>query len=109
MWLALLAYDWFLCLGEESRLVWKGFGKITGSSLVYVLSRYMILIQTFLAVMTNYPMSNLVRALSTMCSMFSTLHLGVQRWNFQFLEVDMIDLTSHGHFPVAVLSCGSKQ
>lgn len=62
--LALLVYDWFLCLGQEVRFIWKWHTKITGTSLVYAFSRYAVLMLTLLSVATNYPMSDLVRSLA---------------------------------------------
>ncbi|KAM5545119.1 hypothetical protein V8D89_001230 [Ganoderma adspersum] len=56
----ILIYDWILCLDDEVRFVWKSDSGVTGTSLVYLLSRYMLLIQTFLAVVTAYPMSDLL-------------------------------------------------
>ncbi|KAI1786620.1 hypothetical protein LXA43DRAFT_1099016 [Ganoderma leucocontextum] len=55
----ILVYDWLLCLGQEVRYIWNWDSGLTGTSLVYALSRYMLLIQTFLAVVTNYQMSDL--------------------------------------------------
>ncbi|PIL32856.1 hypothetical protein GSI_04973 [Ganoderma sinense ZZ0214-1] len=56
----ILIYDWILCLGDEVRFVWSSNSGVTGTSLVYLCSRYMLLIQTFLAVVTAYPMSDLL-------------------------------------------------
>ena len=67
----ILVYDWILCFDDEVRFVWKSDSGVTGTSLVYLLSRYMLLIQTFLAVVTAYPMSDLVRARSTAVNRFS--------------------------------------
>ena len=55
-----LAYDWLLCLGEEVQLVWSWKSRRTGASLVYALSRYMLLAQNLLALTTIAPMSTLV-------------------------------------------------
>ena len=57
-----LAYDWLLCLGEEVQLVWSWKSRRTGASLVYALSRYMLLAQNLLALTTIAPMSTLVRS-----------------------------------------------
>ncbi|KAI1784398.1 hypothetical protein LXA43DRAFT_1123642, partial [Ganoderma leucocontextum] len=57
---AILVYDWFLCLDQEVRFIWNWRSKVTGSTLVYALSRYALLIYILLAVATNYPMSDLV-------------------------------------------------
>ena len=61
----ILIYDWILCFDDEVRFVWKSDSGVTGTSLVYLCSRYMLLIQTFLAVVTAYPMSDLVRTHSS--------------------------------------------
>ena len=67
----ILIYDWILCFDDEVRFVWKSDSGVTGTSLVYLLSRYMLLIQTLLAVVTAYPMSDLVRASLTVEGRFS--------------------------------------
>ncbi|TBU40307.1 hypothetical protein BD309DRAFT_870522 [Dichomitus squalens] len=56
---AWLAYDWLLCFGEEIQLVWNWNSRRTGASLVYALSRYMLLLQNLLAVTSIVPMSTL--------------------------------------------------
>ncbi len=63
--LVILIYDWFLCLGDEVKVMWNSDSGFTSTSLVYAFSRYMLLIQTVLAVVTNYPMSDLVRTSAT--------------------------------------------
>ena len=63
--LALVFYEWLLCLGQEVRFIWKWrSGAVTISSLVYASSRYAFLIQLFLSVLTIYPVSDLVRHLT---------------------------------------------
>ncbi|KAM5545178.1 hypothetical protein V8D89_001289 [Ganoderma adspersum] len=54
----LLVYDWLLCIGEEARFIWKWHSRATGSSLVYVFSRYAVLASNLLSILTVYPMSD---------------------------------------------------
>ena len=62
--LALLVYDWFLCLGQEVRFIWTWRSRgVTLASLVYAFSRYGWLIQNLLSVATLNPISDLVRHL----------------------------------------------
>ena len=56
--LALIAYDWLLCLSQEITLVWRS--KPNAASLVYASSRYSLLVQSILSIATEYPMSDLV-------------------------------------------------
>lgn len=63
---ALVVFDWLVCLGQEIALIWNWpNGRATGPTLVYAFSRYMLLIQTVLAVTTNYQMSDTVRRTTT--------------------------------------------
>ena len=59
---ALLVYEWLLCLGQEVRFVWGRRSVATVASVVYILSRYAMLIQYVVAIATNFPMSDLVRS-----------------------------------------------
>ena len=61
--LALLVYDWLLCLDYEARLIWNWHSKVAGSSLVYACSRYAVLLSNFLSILTSYPLSDSVRIL----------------------------------------------
>ena len=79
--LVVLVYDWLLCLGEEVRYVWNSGSGLTGTSLVYASSRYMLLIQTFLAMLTNYPMSDLVRTLAVTLLISRGAHRCARRGN----------------------------
>ncbi|PIL32969.1 hypothetical protein GSI_05087 [Ganoderma sinense ZZ0214-1] len=56
---ALLVYDWLLCLGREVRFIWRWHSRATGSSLVYAVSRYAVIISNLLSILTAYPMSDL--------------------------------------------------
>ena len=61
---AFLVYDWLLCIGNEVRFIWRSCSRrVTPSSLVYAFTRYMFIIQTLLAIVTIYPISDLVRHL----------------------------------------------
>lgn len=60
-------FDWFLCFDREVRLVWTRHPRVTGASLVYVLSHYAILGQSIVNLATNVPMSDKV------CTVSSTL------------------------------------
>lgn len=66
--LALLVYDWLLCLGPEIQFIWNWRRGVTVPFLVYCISRYAMLIQTFLIVATIYPMSDRVRRYATTLS-----------------------------------------
>ena len=61
--LALLIYDWLLCIGDEVMFVWNWHSRATGSWLVYTFSRYAVLVSNILSILTTYPMSDLVRIL----------------------------------------------
>lgn len=62
MVLALLVYDWLLCLDNEVRFIWNWRSRgVTISLIVYALSRYTWLIQNSISIATIYPMSDLVR------------------------------------------------
>ena len=61
----MLIYDWLLCFGQEVRFVWSWHCRVTISSLLYVMSRYPLLVQSLLAVATVYPMSDKVRGHTT--------------------------------------------
>ncbi|KAI1782330.1 hypothetical protein LXA43DRAFT_957545, partial [Ganoderma leucocontextum] len=56
---ALLVYDWLLCLSQEVRFIWNWRSGVTISSLLYVISRYMMLVYSFLSLATIHPMSDL--------------------------------------------------
>ena len=75
--LALLVYDWLLCLDHEATLIWNWNSKVTGSSLVYAVSRYAVLISNLLSVITSFPLSDRVRSISTMLN-FSPLIMFVE-------------------------------
>ncbi|KAM5542381.1 hypothetical protein V8D89_003840 [Ganoderma adspersum] len=52
-------FDWFLCFDREVRLVWNRRPGVTGASpVVYVFSRYAILVQSIVNLGTNVPMSD---------------------------------------------------
>lgn len=57
---ALLVYDWLLCLGEEVQFIWTWPSRVTGSSLVYAFTRYAVLTSNLLSVMTTFPISETV-------------------------------------------------
>ena len=59
--LALLIYDWLLCIGDEVMFVWNWHSRATGSWLVYTFSRYAVLVSNILSILTTYPMSDSVR------------------------------------------------
>lgn len=63
MVIALLVYDWLLCLRLEVRYIWKWRSRVTLSTLVYTCSRYGMLLHNLLVVATVYPMSDVVRVL----------------------------------------------
>ena len=65
--LALLVYDWLLCLDYEARLIWNWHSRVAGSSLLYAFSRYAVLMSNFLSILTAYPLSDSV------CSFPATL------------------------------------
>lgn len=56
---ALLVYDWLLCLDQEFRLIWNWRSVVTIPSLLYAISRYLMLIYSLMSVVTIYPMSDL--------------------------------------------------
>lgn len=58
--LALLVYDWLLCLDYEARLIWNWHSRVAGSSLLYAFSRYAVLMSNFLSILTAYPLSDSV-------------------------------------------------
>ena len=65
MVIALLVYDWILCLGKEARFIWGWHARFTATSLVYGFSRYAMLLQYILATTTILPMTDLVRNLTS--------------------------------------------
>ena len=67
--LALLVYDWLLCLDHEARLIWNWHSRVAGSSLLYAFSRYAVLMSNFLSILTAYPLTDSV------CSFPATLIL----------------------------------
>lgn len=62
---ALAIYDWLLCVDQEFRFIWNWHSKVTASTLVYVLSRYVMLTSFILAFATIFPMLDIVSYLST--------------------------------------------
>ena len=69
MVVALVVYDWLLCFSQEVSLIWTWRSRgVTVAFLVYVFSRYTWLIESLLGVATIYPMSDLVRRLTTTVS-----------------------------------------
>lgn len=63
---AVLIYDWLLCLDQEVRFMWtlRSQRVKAVSSLVYLFSRYALILELLLIILTIYPMSDLVRHLA---------------------------------------------
>ena len=59
---ALLVFDWVLSSGSEFNLIWMK--PQTSASVLYAFSRYCILLEWCLGIITISPVSDLVRALS---------------------------------------------
>ncbi|KAM5543652.1 hypothetical protein V8D89_002903 [Ganoderma adspersum] len=57
---AFVIYDWLLCLGQEVKFIWGGRSRFTVASVVYAFSRYAIIIQNLMAIVTSFPMSDIV-------------------------------------------------
>ena len=76
----LLVYDWLLCLDQEIRFIWTWRSRgITLVSLVYLFSRYAMIAQMLLTIMTTYPMSDQVCCLTTPMFSFSQTHFCMYR------------------------------
>ena len=59
--LALIVYEWLLCIHQEVTFIWNWHSRgVTLSWLVYALSRYAMLIELLLMVASTFPLSDLV-------------------------------------------------
>ena len=56
---ALLAYDWCISLSSEINLFWRA--PRTSASLLYFFTRYCVLLEWAIALITIHPVSDMVR------------------------------------------------
>ena len=61
---ALLLYDWILSFDREVKFIWNWQSRFTVPSLLYVLIRYVSIINNLLPIATMFPMSNQVGNIS---------------------------------------------
>lgn len=61
VFLAFLIYDWLLSFHREVRFIWNWQSRVTIPSVLYLLIRYMSIINNLLATATMHPMSDKVR------------------------------------------------
>lgn len=79
MSVALLVYDWLLCLGQEVNLIWDWPSGIGVFSVLYGLSRYTALIALLVRTATIHSMSDRVRDVSVTSPFYQliTTHIEV--------------------------------
>ena len=59
----ILLYDWLLCLDQEVACIWKGTGGLNAGSLVYLLSRFPLMMGGVFDTTTIFPLSPAVSGL----------------------------------------------
>ncbi|KAM5543366.1 hypothetical protein V8D89_002951, partial [Ganoderma adspersum] len=55
--IAMLFYDWLLCLDQEVACIWKARGGLNAGSLVYAFSRFSLIFGMVSNTATIFPMS----------------------------------------------------